>query len=130
MPSPSIGGMSFFSIAWRKAAPFAHSTLYRQPNRAGNSHVVGPSYGDVSTITADLFIANKLLEKTALKDMAALCGQAVTVIEVTNAGTTITHSDVFVESFKVIKSNACGGGPGGLDYIIVAEFTVYLPEDW
>lgn len=128
MASPSVGAVSAFSMTWKKAVPYAHSSVYRQPNRAGNSHSVGPVYGEAGTITTEHFLAAQSNEKALLLAAKAVCGTTVTVTEATGVST-ITHANVFIESFKPVKSNACVG-PGGTGYIVILEWTAYLPEDW
>lgn len=130
MPSPSIGAVNAFHLSWQKAPAFARSTVFRQPNANGNNHIVGSSYSDSSVIKSEHHLTYYTDEKAFIKSCAALCGQTQTVTEVTNLGTTIVHPDVFVESFRVVKSSSVSGLPGGNEHVVLLEWTVYLPEDW
>lgn len=130
MPSPSIGSVAAFTITWKKQPSFARSKVFRQPNANGNNHSVGSSYSEPSQLTSEHYITDQASEKAFLKSCAALCGAAQTVTEVTNGGASITHDDVFIETFRVTKSNAAAGLPGGAEYVVIIEWTVYLPEDW
>ena len=127
MALPSVGAVSAFTMQWKKGIPFAHSSVYRQPNRAGNSHVVGKVYGEASTIVTEHFLVNSA-EKPLLLSAKAVCGTIVTVSEI-KSELPVTHANVFVESVRQSKGNACVG-PGGTVYVVVLEWTVYLPENW
>lgn len=129
MPYPSIGGIEFYTMQWRKGLPFLHSVVYRQPNRAGNAHIVGPKYGEASIIITDSFLAGQTSEVVFLKSCAALCGAVRSIVEVTSSGSPLTTLNVFVESLTVTKSTACVG-PGGTGWVSVLEWSVYIPEDW
>ena len=129
MTLPSIGLLEADTMTWKKSVPFAHSTRYRQPNRAGNSHVIGKRYSDAGTITTEHFHVGLQFEKLLLKQCAEMCGQTMTVTEVDHLGSTEAHEDVFVESVRVVKSNSCVG-PGTTLWITILEWTAYLPEDW
>lgn len=129
MTQPSVGIISADAMRWPKAVPFAHSTSYRQPNRSGNSHVIGKRYGESSIITTEHFHAGLPYEKIFLKLCATQCGTVLTVTEVDHLGNTEVHADVFVESVKVTKSTSCAG-PGDTLWITILEWVVYLPEDW
>lgn len=127
MALPSIGAVSAYTTQWKKNPPFAHSSVYRQPNRAGNSHVVGKAYADPSTIITEHFL-NDTNEKALLLSAKAVCGTVVTITEI-KAGASVAHSNVYVESVRQTKGNACVG-PSGTVYVVILEWTVYLPEDW
>jgi hypothetical protein len=114
-------------MQWKKGIPFAHSSVYRQPNRAGNSHVVGKVYSEAGTITTEHFLSDTN-EKGLLLSAKAVCGTIATVTEI-KSGASVTHANVFIESVRQIKGNVCVG-PGGTVYIVILEWTVYLPEDW
>ncbi len=129
MPQPSIGATEFYLTRWVKAAPFVRSNVFRQPNRDGNNHVLGKKYSEPSTIETEQFLNTYLLEKDTIKEYAALCGALQDIVETDDSGNTVTHSDVWVESVQITKSNACVG-PGDGVHIICATFTVYLPSDW
>jgi hypothetical protein len=129
MPSPSIGSVTAFTLSWKKGVPSVHTTEYQQPNRAGNSHSVGKVFSDASSITTEHFLPSKGDEKALLKEAADLCGSLQTVTE-TFPTSTIAHTDVFIKAFKVMKSNACVGGPSGSAYIVILEWTAFLPETW
>lgn len=127
MAFPSVGAVSAYTMQWKKGVPFAHSSVYRQPNRAGNSHVVGKVYAESGIITTEHFLSDTN-EKGLLLSAKAVCGTTVTVTEI-KSGASVTHANVFVESVRPTKGNVCIG-PGGTVYIVILEWTVYLPEDW
>lgn len=129
MTQPSVGIIDADALSWKKKVPFAHSTSYRQPNRPGNSHVIGPRYGESCIITTEHFHEGIGYEKTFLKLCATQCGTSVTVTEVDSFGITETHADVYIESVTPVKSTACVG-PGDTSWITILEWVVYLPEDW
>ncbi len=125
----SVGSLNCNLINWPKAPAYSHSTAYRQPGRNGNGHVGGVVYADASLLTATILVTDKTMEKGILDQAVALCAISAnphTVTESTEVGEDIVTDNVFVESFKVVKSNACVG-PGSSGYIIILAFTVYMP---
>jgi len=127
----SVGSLNCDLINWPKAPAYQHSTPYRQPGRNGNGHVGGVTYADPSTLTATIFLTDKTFEKATLDQAVALCAIEAnphTVTESTEVGDDVVTEDVFVESFKVVKSNACVG-PGATNYVLILAFTVYMPVE-
>lgn len=130
MPSPSIGAIPVFDLAWtKKSIPHARSSVYRQPDRNGNSHAVGPVYGEASTIQTTTYLTYQGDEKMYLQTVAALCGASHTITEVSSLGTEFDMDDVWIEAVTPRKSNACIG-PGNTGWVVILEWIVYIPETW
>jgi hypothetical protein len=125
----SVGGIQANTLSWTKVVPFAHSTRWRQTGRNGNGHTVGPVYADPSKIVTHHFLNSKANEEAFLKSCASLCSGPVTVVESTQQGSDLTFDEVYVEAVVPTKSNGVSG-PGSTTYLVVLEWTVYLPHDW
>lgn len=124
----SLGTLFCDTINWPKTPAYAHSTAYRQSGRNGNGHVGGVIYGDATTLTSTHFLNNMTEEKALLDEAKALCNTYLDVLEDVAGGGSVTTSDVFVESFKLVKRSGCAG-PGGTGYTVKLEFVVYMPVE-
>lgn len=122
----TIGLLACDTINWNKGHPFAHSASYRQSGRDGVGHVVGPTYSDPSTIRSTHLVGSKASEYDIVFAAKIMCGKAYSVVEDNMYGTPETTADVFIESFKIVKSNAVAYS-ATKRYIVVVEWTVYIP---
>lgn len=122
-----VGGITCRCIEWLKGVPFAHSTPYRQPGRDGNGHVGGVTYAEASTLRSTHTIGSKSEERSLLDLAAGLCNDACSISEDVIGGGSVVTSDVWVESFKPVKSTAVDGLPDGDRYVVILEWIVYVP---
>ena len=121
-----IGTFDCDALNWLKATPQVHSTAYRQPGRNGNGHVLGPRYAEASTITTTSFAVSKLAGDALQIAADQLCGTVQNVGEKAMGWPDVITLDVYIESVKVTKSNACIS-TGNKGYVLILSWTVYIP---
>lgn len=119
-------GINADTIEWVKLPAFNHSAPYRQAGRDGNGHVVGPKYADPSTLRSTHFVVDEDEADTLLASVAAVMGTSGSVHVAKMTGVDNITLDVYAESFKPSKMNACMG-PGSARFVVVLEWTVYMP---